>query len=62
MEPVVLVLGLTAISLAITALFDVLISPMSAWRKAGWTLLLIALPIVGPMLRFRGDGSRKKGS
>jgi hypothetical protein len=44
MEAVLLVAALTAISMAMIALHDLLTGPMSWWRKVVWSLLVLSLP------------------
>jgi hypothetical protein len=52
-EALFLVTSLTAISLAMIALSDLFTTPMSLWRKFGWFLLVLCLPLVGPILYYR---------
>jgi Phospholipase_D-nuclease N-terminal len=58
MEAVLLVAALTAISMAMIALFDLLTGPMSWWRKVGWSLLVLSLPLIGPILYYRRGAKR----
>jgi hypothetical protein len=58
LEAAVLVLTLTAINMAMIALYDLLASPMSWWRKAAWSLLVLSLPLVGPILYYRRSSER----
>ena len=58
MEAVLLVAALTAISMAMIALFDLLTGPMSWWRKVVWSLLVLSLPLVGPILYYRRGSER----
>lgn len=51
-EPLLLIAGLTAISLAISALFDLLTGPSSRPRRVAWALLVVSLPVVGPVLYY----------
>lgn len=52
MEALLLVAALTAISLAMSALFDLLTGPRSWPRKAAWALLVVSLPVAGPVLYY----------
>jgi hypothetical protein len=52
LEGLLLVTGLTAISLATTALFDLFAGPRSWPRKAAWAVLVVSLPVVGPVLYY----------
>ena len=55
-DALVLITTLTAISLATIALFDALTGPMSWRRKVGWSLLVLSLPLIGPILYYcRGN-------
>jgi Phospholipase_D-nuclease N-terminal len=58
MEAVLLVAALTAISMAMIALHDLLTGPMSWWRKVVWSLLVLSLPLVGPILYYRRGSER----
>ena len=58
MEAVLLVLALTAISMAMIALFDLLTGPMSWWRKIVWFFLVLSLPLIGPILYYRRGPDR----
>jgi hypothetical protein len=58
MEAVLLVAALTAISMVMIALFDLLTGPMSWWRKVVWSLLIVSLPLVGPILYYRRGAKR----
>ena len=51
-EASLLITTLTAISLAMIALFDALTGPMSWRRKVGWSLLVVILPLIGPILYY----------
>jgi hypothetical protein len=57
-EALLLITALTAISLAMIALSDLLTNPMSWWRKSGWFLLVLSLPLVGPILYYRRGAER----
>ena len=61
-EALVLITTLTAISLATIALFDALTGPLSWRRKVAWSLLVVGVPLVGPVLYYqRGpDGARRR--
>jgi hypothetical protein len=61
-EALLLITALTAISMAISALLDLLTGPLSWRRKAAWSLLVVGVPLVGPVLYYqRGpDGARKR--
>jgi hypothetical protein len=59
-EALVLVITLTAISLATIALFDALTGPMSWRRKVGWSLLVLSLPLIGPILYWRRGAERPR--
>jgi hypothetical protein len=50
MEPFLFVVGLSALSMATTALFDLLLGPLSRWRKAAWVVVIVSLPLLGPIL------------
>jgi hypothetical protein len=50
MEPLLFVVGLSALSMATTALFDLLLGPLSRWRKAAWAVVIVSLPLLGPIL------------
>jgi hypothetical protein len=50
MEPFVLVAGLTALSMATTALFDLLTGPLPWRRKVAWAILVVGVPLIGPLL------------
>ena len=52
-EALLLMTALTAISMAMIALFDLVTGPMSWWRTAGWFLVVLSLPQVGPILYYR---------
>lgn len=52
-EALVIIAALTAISLAGTALLDLLGSQVSWRRKAIWTVLIVGLPLVGAVLYYR---------
>ena len=60
-EALLLITVLTAISMAISALHDLLTGPLSWRRKVAWSLLVVGVPLVGPVLYYqRGpDGARK---
>jgi Phospholipase_D-nuclease N-terminal len=58
MEAVLLVAALTAISMAMTALHDLLTGPMSWRRKAAWSFLVLSLPLVGPIFYYRRGSER----
>jgi Phospholipase_D-nuclease N-terminal len=58
MEAVLLVAALSAISMAMIALHDLLTGPMSWWRKVVWSLLVLSLPLVGPILYYRRGAKR----
>ncbi len=51
-EPLLLVAALSALSLAMTALFDLLAGRRSWPRKAAWALLVVGLPVIGPVLYY----------
>ena len=53
MEPILVIAGLTALHLAVVALIDVLSSSRPWRRKAGWVLVLLVLPLAGPVLYYR---------
>jgi hypothetical protein len=61
-EALLLITVLTAISMAISALHDLLTGPLSWRRKVAWSLLVVGVPLVGPVLYYqRGpDGARKR--
>ena len=61
-EAFLLITVLTAISMAISALHDLLTGPLSWRRKVAWSLLVVGVPLVGPVLYYqRGpDGARKR--
>jgi Phospholipase_D-nuclease N-terminal len=59
-EALVLIITLTAISLATIALFDALTGPMSWRRKLGWCLLVLSLPLIGPILYYRRGAERPR--
>ena len=61
-EALLLITALTAISMAISALHDLLTAPLSWRRKAAWSLLVVGMPLVGPVLYYRRgpDGARKR--
>ena len=67
MEPVLLLLVLLAVTLAGVALLDVLTGREASWgHKAGWALLVLGLPVVGPLLYFRrtaagGTAPKRRG-
>jgi Phospholipase_D-nuclease N-terminal len=45
------------------ALHGLLTGPMSWWRKVVWSLLVLSLPLVGPILYYRRGakpGTRRK--
>jgi hypothetical protein len=50
MEPFLFVALLSALSMAATALFDLLVGPLPWPRKAGWAIIILALPLLGPIL------------
>ncbi len=51
-EPLLLVAALSALSLAMTALFDLLAGRRSWPRKVAWALLVVGLPVIGPVLYY----------
>ncbi|HEX6110979.1 MAG TPA: PLDc N-terminal domain-containing protein [Geminicoccaceae bacterium] len=53
MEPILFIAGLTALHLAVVALIDVLASSRPWRRKLGWGLVLLVLPLAGPVLYYR---------
>jgi hypothetical protein len=61
-EALLLITALTAISMAISALVDLLSGPLSWRRKAAWSLLVLGVPLVGPILYYRSgrDGAPKR--
>jgi hypothetical protein len=53
-----------AVTLAGVALLDVLTGRAGWGHKAGWALLVLGLPVVGPLLYFRriaGGAAPKRG-
>lgn len=52
LEAAVLIIAFTAINMAMIALYDLLAGPMSWWRKSGWSLLVLSLPLVGAVLYY----------
>jgi hypothetical protein len=58
MEAVLLIAVLTAISMAMIALRDLFTGPMSWWRKAAWSFLVLSLALVGPTLNYRRGAKR----
>jgi hypothetical protein len=58
LEAAALVLTLSAVNVAMIALYDLLVSPMSWWRKAAWSLLVLSLPLVGPVVYYRCSSKR----
>jgi len=59
-EALLLITVLTTLSMATIALFDVLIGPMSRRRKLGWCLLVLSLPLIGPILYYRRGAERPR--
>ena len=61
-EALLLITVLTAISMGISALHDLLTGPLSWRRKVAWSLLVVGVPLVGPVLYYqRGpDGARRR--
>ena len=59
-EALVLIITLTAISLATIALIDALTGPMSWRRKVGWSLLVLSLPLIGAILYYRRGAERPR--
>ena len=51
-EALLLITVLTASSMAISALHDLLTGPLSWRRKAALSLLVVGVPLVGPVLYF----------
>jgi hypothetical protein len=45
-------------AMAMIAVFDLVTGPMSWWRKAGWFLVVLSLPLVGPILYYRRGTER----
>jgi hypothetical protein len=58
LEAAILILTFTAINVAMIAIYDLLAGPMSWWRKFAWSLLVLSLPLVGPILYYRCTSKR----
>ena len=52
MEPLLLIVGLTALHLAVFALIDGLGSSRPWPWKLGWGVVIIGAPLIGPVLYF----------
>jgi hypothetical protein len=52
MEPLLLIVGLTALHLAILALIDGLGRPKPWPWKLGWRVVIMGAPLIGPALYF----------
>jgi hypothetical protein len=53
MDAFLVIAALIAINLAAIVLLDLLTGPGSWGRKAGWAVLVIGLPLLGPLLCYR---------
>lgn len=52
MEPVLFIVGATALNIALVALMDVLGSKAPRLRKLGWIAVILSLPLIGAILYY----------